>query len=177
MFSGMLTVDGRLFDLNAPKARDIDFAVIATALSHQCRYNGHVVAFYSVAEHSALLSDYFRLRDKPLQAKWAHVHDAAEAYVGDLIRPLKRSLPAFADAEAKVAAAIYDRLGLVGPMPDEVIEADRRIIADEVARFVPASTWKPEGPPLGLRPYGMLPQAARHLWWNRGRDLFGAAWK
>jgi hypothetical protein len=174
------TADGRLLDLDCLRPSDIDFRVVATSLSNQCRWNGHVGdyesdVFYSVCEHSTLLSDYFRLRhpDKPLLAKWAHVHDAPEYLVGDVVRPLKSE--SFDAAEAKVARAVYARLDLVGDLPPEVKEADDRIRLDEAARF--GIGWKGQGEPLGVRPYGVRPIVARGMWWQRGLDLFGQAWK
>jgi hypothetical protein len=175
------TADGRLLDVTALKPRDVDFRVVATSLSNQCRFNGHVCdfeseKFYSVAEHSAILSDYFVLRGKRDLAKWAHVHDAAEYLVGDCIRPIKSA--AFEEAEAKVASAIYARLGLVGDLPAEVKAADDALLIDEAYMFGLVGEWRPDrAKGLGLYPYGQTPIKARMRWYRRGLELFGdEAW-
>jgi hypothetical protein len=61
---------------------------IAHALSHSCRYNGHTSEFYSIAQHSCLIADLAEVNDK----QWALLHDGAEAYMGDLVSPLKRAI-------------------------------------------------------------------------------------
>jgi 5'-deoxynucleotidase YfbR-like HD superfamily hydrolase len=66
----------------------INITDIAHALSHSCRYNGHTSEFYSIAQHSCLIADLAEDRD----AQWALLHDAAEAYMGDLVSPLKRAI-------------------------------------------------------------------------------------
>jgi hypothetical protein len=84
----MQLLSGKAFYVTDPKPEDIDILDIAHSLSMQCRYNGHTKGFYSVAEHSVLVANLVppRLR---LQAL---LHDASEAYVGDVIRPIKRLL-------------------------------------------------------------------------------------
>jgi hypothetical protein len=89
----MLTASGQQFRPTAPDPALVRVTDIAHALSHLCRYNGHVRSFYSVAEHSVLMARHFiARRDYPL-ARWALLHDGSEAYLGDVIRPLKKALP------------------------------------------------------------------------------------
>lgn len=177
MDSLMLVSSGHLFDVDEAAPAAFDMAVVGHALAHICRYGGHTSRFYSVAEHCVLLAEYFELRAKPGLAKWALVHDAPEAFVGDVIRPLKRRLPAFVAAEDKLAASLFARLGLMGDMPAEVEAADSRILADEVAMFFPKTRdWSPVGPPLGVSPHGLPPQAARKKYAQAGERLFGSVW-
>lgn len=83
--SWMQTYTGRrLFPMD-PSPADVDIIDIAHALSMQCRYNGHVRRFMSVAEHCVLISENVPAQD----ALWGLLHDATEAYVGDMIRPLR----------------------------------------------------------------------------------------
>lgn len=81
------TVSGHRFDLSRPDPSDFTIPDIATGLSNICRFNGQVREFYSVAQHSMLVSQlvpsYLRRR--------ALLHDASEAYLGDLSRHLKHS--------------------------------------------------------------------------------------
>lgn len=135
----MQTYTGRQFFPMDPRSEDIDVADIAHALSMQCRYNGHVRRFYSVAEHCVLMSRVV----SPENALWALLHDATEAYVGDMIRPLKLHMPDFQAAEDQVMLAIAEKFGIDPEMPDEVHEVDARILLDERAALMsaPAADW------------------------------------
>ncbi len=104
----MQTYTGRQFFPLAPRPEDVDIIDIAHALSMLCRYNGHVTWFYSVAEHCVHLSHAV----PPEYALWALLHDATEAYVGDMIRPLKRSMPDYVLVEDHLMRVIADRFGL-----------------------------------------------------------------
>ncbi len=88
----------RQFDFINPRVEDIHILDIARALSHICRFGGHTSSFYSVAEHSIivaeLLEDQFANKITILAGL---LHDATEAYMGDMPRPIKASLPTSAD--------------------------------------------------------------------------------
>ena len=104
---------GRYFDLAAPAARDIDIEDIAGALSKICRFGAHIDRFYSVAEHSVHCADVATEDGLPPEARLAVLlHDAAEAYVGDMVRPLKIMLPAFSAVEESVLRAIAAAIGV-----------------------------------------------------------------
>lgn len=116
----------------------IRFIDIAHALSNICRFGGHTKSFYSVAQHSVYASHMV----PPDHAKWALLHDAAEAYLGDAIRPLKNSLEvfnpdmrsweSFSDHEEQLLKHIGERFGLQWPPPFEAIEdADLRLLISE----------------------------------------------
>lgn len=121
------TTTGRAFPL--PNFTPADFSIedIAHALALQCRFNGHCLAFYSVAQHSVLVSqivpDQFRL--------WGLLHDASEAYMSDLPAPFKRMLPDYKKLEKKVMQAICIRFGLPEEMPVQVMSADLTMLATE----------------------------------------------
>lgn len=100
------TASGKKFFPLAPTPDQIDINDIAHALSQICRYGGHCKTFYSVAQHSVLVS---RLVPS-WAAKYGLLHDAAEAYVGDVVRPIKRLIPRHSEIEAEVMEAIYKSL-------------------------------------------------------------------
>lgn len=126
--SWMQTFTGHQFWPLDPHPEDIFIEDIAHALSNICRYGGHVDRFYSVAEHSWLLSKYISKEN----AAWALMHDAAEAYIGDMVRPLKKSMLSFGNIETQILKAIAIRFDLPGyTYPQEVTEADNRILLTE----------------------------------------------
>lgn len=135
----MQTFTGRKFYPMHPSPEDVFPEDIAHALSLLCRYNGHVLRFYSVAEHCILLSHAVSEEN----ALWALLHDATEAYVGDMVRPLKRSMPQYVEAEDRVMRAIAERFGISYDMPSEVKEADSRILLNEKAALMatPPDKW------------------------------------
>jgi len=102
----ILTRTGRRFDLLAPKADQVSTLDIAHALSQLCRFNGHTSRHYSVAQHSLLVASIV-----PAEHQLAALlHDATEAYVGDMTRPLKALLPDFSAIEHGIWLAICERL-------------------------------------------------------------------
>lgn len=130
-----------------PRASEIHITDIAHALSMQCRYAGHCKRFYSVAEHSVHLSRVVSTEN----ALWALLHDASEAYLVDVPRPVKPYLTGYKAAEAKVMAAVCERFGLPPEMPAEVHEADGQIIADERANMAPCvAPWAGYDKPIGV---------------------------
>lgn len=153
----MQTFTGAPFWPLDPRPEEIAINDIAHALSLQCRYAGHCLQFYSVAEHSVLLARHVS-RDNTL---WALLHDASEAYLVDVPRPVKPHLAGYRDAEAAVMAAVCTRFGLDPDMPDEVHEADNRIISDERANLsVSRRSWDFAPEPLGVRLQFWSPQQA-----------------
>lgn len=129
------TYTGRQFWPLDPRPDEIHIEDIAHALSLQCRFTGHCREFYSVAQHSVLVSakspTYFRL--------WGLLHDAAEAYLVDLARPVKRApgFLAFRDAEAKLIRAITERFSLSPDhIPAPVREVDRSMCQTEAMQLM-----------------------------------------
>jgi hypothetical protein len=150
----MITYSGRRFWPLDPRPDDVSWVDIAHALSLSCRYGGHAQRFYSVAEHSVLLARYFGRLGQPLLSRYALLHDGAEAYVADVIRPIKRQLPAFRRIEAPIEAQILVLVGLDPEIPAAVAEADSAIVADEAtalfgAERIEATGWRLPAP-LGV---------------------------
>lgn len=133
----MQTATGRKFWPLSPRADEVFIEDIAHSLALQCRYAGHCLRFYSVAEHSVLIARHLAAKCAPEVALWGLLHDASEAYLVDVPRPVKPYLAGYKEAEARVMAVVAERFGLQQTMPPEVHEADDRIIADELANLVP----------------------------------------
>jgi hypothetical protein len=142
------TYTGRAFYPLDPRPEEICIEDISHALAHLCRYGGHSLRFYSVAEHCVLLS-----RAVPRHALWALLHDASEAYLCDLPRPTKRMLPGYAEMEARILSAIARRFGLTEEIPQEVKDADLRILSDERRQVMasPPQPWATDAEPLGVQ--------------------------
>ena len=111
------------------QAEDPEF--IAHALAQQCRFNGHLNSYYSVASHSVNLANYFLDTGDEEGARYALLHDAPEAWIGDVISPIKHLLPLFMELDDRVSEVVMRAFGLSFPIPDRVKEADSRIVADE----------------------------------------------
>jgi hypothetical protein len=126
---------GAQFDFLDPWSSDFTIEDIAQGLSNVCRYVGQCAKFYSVAEHSLHVSQVARGHELA-----GLLHDAAEAFVGDMTGPLKRLLPEFKKIEDNVERAILARFGVHGPIPLEVKQADLRVLAAEQAQIMPMGT-------------------------------------
>jgi hypothetical protein len=166
----MQTYTGRRFYPLDPRPDEIDPVDIAHALSLLCRYGGHVDRFYSVAEHCLLMSRAVA----PEAALAALLHDATEAYICDVPRPLKRQLVGYADIEQRVWIAIARRFGVGLRLPIEVTEADNRILLTERAALMPrAERWgiDDEFEPLPVRIVGDHPLNAERLYLDRLEEL------
>lgn len=168
----MQTYTGRRFYPLDPRPEEIEPADIAHALSLLCRYGGHVDRFYSVAEHCVLMSQAVPSQD----ALAALLHDATEAYVVDVPRPLKRQLPGYATIEGQVWYAIAYRFGLDPVLPASVKEADNRILIDERTALMPrAERWgiDDEFQPLHVGIEGWGPATAEQTYLARLAELTG----
>lgn len=126
-----------------PRADEVRIEDIAHSLSLLCRFGGHCSRFYSVAEHSVYVS-WLVSREAAL---WGLLHDAAEAYVCDLPRPLKRMLPGYSVIEGRVQAAIAEHFGLPPEMPAEVKKADEALLLTEARELMsaPPMPWEESG--------------------------------
>jgi hypothetical protein len=140
----MHTFTGRKYYPFDPRAEDVDIRHIAHSLATRCRYNGACKGFYSVAEHSC----YVAAHGPAETALERLLHDGAEGYVSDLIRPLKYD-PAFRAPFKKVEdlneRVVAERFGLVYPFPKDVKVADEAVTAAEVEQIIildPNDEWE-----------------------------------
>lgn len=163
-----------------PRPEDVDLTDIAHALSLICRFTGHVSEFYSVAQHSLLVSARaaaLSARGEALAAaRWGLLHDTSEAYLVDVARPVKRlpEMAAYRAAEKNVQAVICDRFGLQREEPYEVKRADQEVLyteARDLFRGVhPAWTWNAEPLPDIVCP--LAPRDAERAFLDRFATLF-----
>jgi hypothetical protein len=152
-----------------PHPSEIDILDIAHALSNLCRFNGHTRWFYSVAEHSCYVSDIL-----PSELKLTGLlHDASEAYLCDMPRPIKRS-PGFAEkyleAEANLMKVIGIQFGFEWPLPEPVNDADNRLLCTEALQLMAPlhPDWKDRYNVVeGLTIAGWQPERARNEFLNR----------
>jgi 5'-deoxynucleotidase YfbR-like HD superfamily hydrolase len=147
MSSAIQTWSGLRFSPLEPDPAAIEIEDIAHALANLCRFGGHCSVFYSIAQHSCVVADAVAGdRETTLHAL---LHDAAEAYLGDLPHPLKHRSPLgvlYREVEAPLQAAILARFGLGASPPAVVKEIDRAALAAERAVLMRAAddAWWPE---------------------------------
>jgi len=138
------TSGGGRFNLFRPDPAAIDLEDLAVGLARVPRFLGRTPVAYSVAQHSVMVARWCRGVD----AAWGLLHDAAEAWLWDWPRPIKRhvyfrdpddgdhlggELIAFDELEARILAAVAERFGLPseGP-PVTVSQVDDRVLATEI---------------------------------------------
>ena len=126
---------------------------IASSLSKQCRFGGHCSRFYSVAEHSVLVSHCVPAE----HALAALLHDATEAYCVDVPRPLKMMLEGYAEIEARIWHAVAYRFSLPLDLPQCVKDADNAVLMAEKQALMPNSSgqWPDVAPaPVKISAFG-----------------------
>lgn len=128
---------GHRFYLTRPQIDDVAIEDIAHGLAYQCRFNGQTQAFYSVAQHSLMVMALV-----PAEERFAALlHDAAEAYLGDMVKPLKNLFPEFAAIEQQVMRIIGERFGVdLAHLHPAIKQADLIALATEKRDLMPHST-------------------------------------
>lgn len=153
---------------------DIHIRDIAHHLSMQCRYSGAVSSFYSVAEHSVHVARWCRQYGADA-ALYGLLHDASEAYLVDVPRPIKSFLVGYKEAEERAMQVVLHRYGLPTIMHPTVEQADRRILTDERAALMAACEreWEDMLPALGVNIQGWTPSRAEREFLNLFEELYG----
>ncbi len=167
------TFSGKRFWPMQPRAEDIDIRDIAHSLSLQCRFNGHCLAFYSVAEHSVRVS-----RVLPAElALWGLLHDAAEAYLSDLPRPVKKQIPLFEQAEDRLLELIAGHFKLSWPMPQAVKQADDTLLMTEMRDLMQEvrEPWRIDAEPLVERIEPVSAERVEAMFLERFGSLAGGS--
>jgi len=144
----MQTYTGIHFYPQDPRPEEIDIRDIAHALSLQCRYGGHTPVLYSVAQHSVLVAN-----NLPQELKlWGLLHDASEAYLVDLPRPVKRFSnigTEYKKVEERLMKVICSKYNLSWPEPPEVKHIDNLVLVTEARDLMGnPSDWTKYGDPL-----------------------------
>lgn len=154
-----------------PRPEEILIEDIAHALSRQCRFAGHIRnrEFYSVAEHSLLVSQHVPHE----YALWGLLHDAAEAYIGDMVRPLKKNISQYEEIERQIMHAVCSRFGLPQEMPTCVQEMDTCLLFSERAMLLapPPYPWEHEQESKIVAIIGLFPETAKREFLFRYHEL------
>lgn len=155
---------GHRVDLNNIVEDDIRIDDIAHSLAHICRFGGHTKVFYSVAQHSVRVA---RALPPELMLEGL-LHDATEAIVGDMIRPLKRMLPQYQFIEDKVWRAICSRYRFEEHQTLAVKIADNAALKAELEQFMHGDIELSDGfwekiKPLPLADKAWSPQEAKGI--------------
>lgn len=135
MTKKVLTYNGDYQDLDQFNIHKVSIEEIAHTLSNLCRYNGATHEFYSIAEHSLHMTQaYFNEGGKNHKIAAAILlHDASEAYVGDVPYHVKKTMPEFQELEDRIDRAIHTKYELYMYKDEQVIkDLDRRICIDEM---------------------------------------------
>ena len=169
------TYSGIAFHLLDPRPEEICIEDIAHHLSLQCRYNGAIREFYSVGQHSVLCGRYLRAQTRNIEGgRWGLLHDAAEAYVGDMVRPLKMAMPTFKAAELRIMEQVAVRFGLPWPEPEYVARVDARMLMTEMRDLmaVPPQPWDCTAKPLNSKIEGWPPAYAEEAFLELYHELW-----
>lgn len=161
------TVDGFTLDFLVPRVESINIRNIARALSNTCRFAGQIEQFYSVAQHSVLVSNLVP-REHALQGL---LHDGAEAYCHDITTPLKKLLLDYQEIEARVWVKVAERFGVPILLHPSVKEADALALTveDRDIRHLPESIAAAAVSSFPIIP--LPPDRAHVVFMNRWDDI------
>jgi 5'-deoxynucleotidase YfbR-like HD superfamily hydrolase len=171
------TVSGRWVNPFDPEPDQLDAGDIARALANQCRFGGHSRVFYSVAQHAVIVSQLVEERGGGTEEAFAALmHDATEAYLGDMPHPIKHRSAlgaAFRAAEDQLEQVIHERFRIKADVP-EIKHVDRALLATERRAFSAEEWHWPEldgVEPLDLELTAWLPDEAAEAFAQRYAEL------
>ena len=159
------TFTGKRFYPLDPRPEDFDIIDIAHALSLTTRFGGHCINFYSVAEHSFLIgSQMYDDLKNPDEALAGLLHDASEAYLGDIPKPLKQLLPEYLKIEHNVQTVIMKKFTKYDFIPAIVKEYDKKILMNEKLQNMNESQakWKTDNEGLDIECLFLHPEEAKY---------------
>jgi 5'-nucleotidase len=170
------TFTGKQFYLLSPRLEDVDIVDIAHALAMQCRWTGHCKFHYSIAQHSY----YCSFIGPDSESFDRLMHDAAEAYISDLNRPLKHYTEAgvaYRRQEAVIQKVIAERFGFSVIEPKSVKLADNSMLYAEKAqimgyKFEEAENWEHYDENNGIKIERWSPEQAEQMFLNRFTELY-----
>jgi len=144
---------------------------VSHALSNLCRFSGHSKSFYSVAQHSVIISEIVPEKD----ALWGLLHDSAEAYISDIPRPLKYLMGEnVKKLESDILKLVCRKFGLSEEMPDSVKLADDKMLVTEMWCLMNMKqSWLPlrQTTPYHFNIVPVYPEKAKELFMMRFREL------
>ena len=150
------TYSGQRFKYQSMDVNAIDIKDIAIGLANLCRFSGQCIKFYSVAQHS-ILASYYVPEELALQAL---LHDAAETYISDVPRPLKRLLPELVKIEESIIKRIFFKFGVDYPISKEVKEVDiKLLLAEQEILFEDQKDWG-----FNVEPFDKNPLEGIKIW-------------
>ncbi len=108
------TYSGLKFSFSEPKVEQINIFDISKGLAYRGHFGGQSEQFFSIAQHTLLVIDLMppRFRNKAELGLAALLHDASEAYTGDVVKPLKLMLPDFKVIEDRITEVIFEKFGI-----------------------------------------------------------------
>lgn len=172
----IVTAGGEVLNPFDPRVDQMSIDDIAHSLANQCRFNGHCARFLSVAEHSVRVASRVQETTKdPKIALTALLHDAAEAYIGDIPKPIKSQLKnvngvSIEDHEERIAWRLSLKFGTIHPLPPVVKKADNDQLQWEVERLMPPFKF-------GRPYYPWTPERAKTVFLQFFRNLSGKVQK
>lgn len=161
--TGITTYEGHMFDVFNPSTWVFDLEDISQALSNTCRFGGHV-EFYSVAEHSCRVAKWLEAEGYgPRIQMLGLMHDAVEAYIGDICRPIKKKSylgdETVADLERSMEYAMFRAFDMIDDTTFDSFEEDWKVIKN--ADMAIYAQERDERPKVGM---GMMPRQAKGVW-------------
>lgn len=163
-YNYVTTFNGGKFYFDNPKESDVCIEDIAHNLSNICRYNGSTKYRYSVGQHSiAVASHVIEVGGSCTEALQGLLHDASEAYICDIPRPIKPYLTNYFELESKISSVIYRKFG-ISEISSIVKRIDENIVADEglhVLAHVP--DWVGDYKPIGCNPHLFAKYSPEHI--------------
>ncbi len=131
-----------------PKVEDIRLFDIAHALSMKCRYTGQCHQFFSVAQHSVMVSQILEAMKATVEEQYIGLmHDAQEAYLPDVASPIKGHIPGYREIEQKVEAVVAEAFNFKFPHPKIIKVADAESFRHEYRQIMPELSWWKGDPP------------------------------
>lgn len=172
------TYSGLKYWLTDPHPDDVRIKDIAHALSMICRFGGHTMEYYSVAQHCVHCTDVIAQREPANILLQLHtlLHDSSEAFLGDVVRPLKLSLAGYSELEARTMDVIYEALQL--PLPNVLDHAaiklvDNELLMTERKEFIQhrGHDWGIDVKPLDIELGSLSPTAAEYQFITKYDEL------
>lgn len=169
-FPEILCQSGEYFDFTDPEGSNFTVNDVAHALSNICRFTGHAHRFYSVAEHSVHAS---RIVPEGFELE-ALVHDATEAFIGDVAKPLKMLLPDYQRLERRIERIVLSRFGIKDGLSAVVKRADMQMLkAEQEQAMLNHDRWHPiaDLEPAEVELQFWTPEVARQKFCERYDEL------